>query len=93
MNTKILESSLLKDNSTEHKNLGNIYCCFFNVDDLCLWWFFHNSCNVIKNEEQNNNVYCKYLNCCNDCLELRFNKLCNKEITIYCCLCTLYYIN
>jgi len=84
MNTKILESSLLNN---ENKNLGKIYCCF-NIYDLCLWWFFHNSCNFIKKKE--NNIYCKCLNCCNDCLELRFNKLCNKEITINCCLCTLY---
>jgi len=91
MSTKILESSLLNNN--KNKNSGKIYCCCFNIHDLCIWWFLHNSYNFIKNEEQNNNIYCKCLNCCNHCLELNFNKLYNKEIIIYCCFFTLYYIN
>jgi hypothetical protein len=101
MNAEILKSFLLNNdennseytsqNSNENINLEKKYCCF-NNNDFCIWWFFHNSCNIIKNNEENNHIYCNCLNCCNDCLELRFNKLCNKEIIIYFFCCKLYYI-
>jgi hypothetical protein len=55
--------------------------------DCCLWYFFHNSCNVPV-EYNDDKTYFLYFNCCSTCIEFNCNKFhFQNEGDVYLCCC------
>ena len=92
-----LKSVILNDdqrkklkNSDEYKSNTDNCCSDYN---FMRWYFFNSTPGISVYYEDDKNVYCRCLDCCSNCLEIKTSKcyLCSNSICTLCC-CSLIFV-
>jgi hypothetical protein len=65
----------------------NYTCCCCIKNHHFLWCFFNSSICINKTYSEQQTIYCKCLDCCAGCLELKVKNCCCKKDNICFCIC------